>query len=60
MEMCHGESQEEGQEESQEEIILAYQTTASEIESRSPFQFQTLPASRGQCRFQEPRMSEHL
>jgi hypothetical protein len=30
MEMCHGESQEEGQEESQEEIILAYQNTASE------------------------------
>jgi hypothetical protein len=26
MEMCHGESQEEGQEESQEEIVLAYQT----------------------------------
>jgi hypothetical protein len=28
--MCHGESQEEGQEESQEEIILAFQNTASE------------------------------
>jgi hypothetical protein len=30
MEMCHGESQEKGQEESQEEIVLALQKPASE------------------------------
>jgi hypothetical protein len=36
--MCHGESQEKGQEESQEEIVLALVNSASEKLSRSPLQ----------------------
>jgi hypothetical protein len=46
MEMCHGESQEEGQEESQEEIVLAL-NTASESLSRSPLNSKTMPAKAG-------------
>jgi hypothetical protein len=46
MEMCHGESQEEGQEESQEEIVLAW-NTASERLSRSPLNSKTMPAQAG-------------
>jgi hypothetical protein len=37
--MCHGESQEEGQEESQEEVILALQTRRTRRNSRPPFSF---------------------
>jgi hypothetical protein len=37
--MCHGESQEEGQEESQEEVILALCNSAGEILSRSPLEY---------------------
>jgi hypothetical protein len=36
--MCHGESQEKGQEESQEEVILALENSAGEKLSRSPLQ----------------------
>jgi hypothetical protein len=53
MEMCHGESQEKGQEESQEEIVLALVNSASEIISRSPLQIRkTVPATKRALSFQ--------
>jgi hypothetical protein len=47
MEMCHGESQEEGQEESQEEIISSALNPAGERLSRPPQNSKTMPAQAG-------------
>jgi hypothetical protein len=44
MEMCHGESQEEGQEESQEEVILALENSAGGIYLARRLNTETVPA----------------
>jgi hypothetical protein len=56
--MCHGESQEKGQEESQEEIVLALVNSASEKLSRSPLQIlETVPATKRALSFQRSDLS---
>jgi hypothetical protein len=45
--MRHGESQEKGQEESQEEVVLLALCQASERLSRSPPNSKTMPAQAG-------------
>jgi hypothetical protein len=56
--MRHGESQEKGQEESQEEIVLALVNSASEKLSRSPLQIlETVPATKRALSFQQPDLS---
>jgi hypothetical protein len=45
--MCHGESQEKGQEESQEEIVLALVIPASEIHLTRRFHIRRCPPQAG-------------
>jgi hypothetical protein len=54
--MCHGESQEEGQEESQEEIVLALPNTASERNLTRRLLFNTARSSRAVL-FSDPMIS---
>jgi hypothetical protein len=60
--MRHGESQEKGQEESQEEVILlALCQKASEKLSRSPTQIRRqCPLPSGHCRFRDPHLGVML
>src|SRR5688500_494357 len=58
--MSHGESQEKGQEESQEEVVLlALCQKAREKLSRSPLNSKTMPASSGHRRFRGRYVAKH-